>query len=115
MQRGMTALTPAAIEHLLDQARLELFADLRKASPDPGIVDVFCIKYDYHNAKVLLKAAAMGTDPAGLFIDAGRCPVRQLREDFEREDLDTALQCSGRPWPRPGACWPPAPTPGPPT
>ena len=82
------ALTPAAIEHLLDQARLELFADLRKASPDPGIVDVFCIKYDYHNAKVLLKAAAMGTDPAGLFIDAGRCPVRQLREDFEREDLD---------------------------
>ena len=30
----------------------------------------------------------MGTDPAGLFIDAGRYPARQLREDFEREDLD---------------------------
>ena len=54
-----SALTPAAIEHLLDQARLELFADLRKASPEPGIVDVFCIKCDYHNAKVLLKTLAL--------------------------------------------------------
>ena len=52
------SLTPASIEHTLDQARLELFAELRRSVPDPSIVDVFCIKYDYHNAKVLLKAVS---------------------------------------------------------
>ncbi len=82
-----SSLTPAGIESTLSKARLELFADLRNDSPDPGIVDVFCIKYDYHNAKVLLKAHAMGSDPAGLLIDAGRYPVKQLREAFDKEDL----------------------------
>ena len=72
------ALTPAAIEHLLDQARLELFADLRKASPDPGIVDVFCIKYDYHNAKVLLKAQA---------VELGRAPLRSEVDETLRGTL----------------------------
>lgn len=87
-----STLTPAGIESTLNKARLELFADLRNDSPDPGIVDVFCIKYDYHNAKVLLKSHAMGSDPAGLFIDAGRYPVKQLREDFDKEDLSRTSQ-----------------------
>ena len=40
------SLTPAAIEHTLDAARLSRFAELRRAAPDPAIVDVFCIKFD---------------------------------------------------------------------
>lgn len=71
------SLTPASIEHTLDQARLELFTELRRSVPDPSIVDVFCIKYDYHNAKVLLKAEATGQRPDGLFLDAGRYPARR--------------------------------------
>lgn len=80
-------LTPAGIERVLGQARLDVFQDLRKSAPDPALVDVFCIQYDYHNAKVLLKAQATGKDPEGLFIDAGRYPAAQLQEDFLKDDL----------------------------
>ena len=81
------SLTPAAIEHTLDAARLSLFAELRRAAPDPAIVDVFCIKYDYHNAKVLLKAEATGQSPDELLLDAGRYPAGRLREDYVQGDL----------------------------
>ena len=81
------SLTPASIEHTLDQARLELFAELRRSVPDPSIVDVFCIKYDYHNAKVLLKAEATGQRPDELFLDAGRYPAAALQEDYLKGDL----------------------------
>ena len=81
------SLTPASIEHTLDQARLELFTELRRSVPDPSIVDVFCIKYDYHNAKVLLKAEATGQRPDGLFLDAGRYPAAALQEDYLKGDL----------------------------
>lgn len=80
-------LTPAGIERVLDEARLDVMRDLRKAAPDPAIVDVFCIQYDYHNAKVLLKAQAMGREPDGLFIDAGRYPADQLRDGYLKDDL----------------------------
>lgn len=81
------SLTPASIEHTLDQARLELFAELRRSVPDPSIVDVFCIKYDYHNLKTLLKARATGADPEPLLVDAGRYDARVLREDFRKGEL----------------------------
>lgn len=81
------SLTPAAIEHTLDAARLALFAELRRAAPDPAIVDVFCIKYDYHNAKVLLKAEATGQSPDELLLDAGRYPAARLKEDYVQGDL----------------------------
>lgn len=81
------SLTPAAIEHTLDEARLSLFSELRRAAPDPAIVDVFCIKYDYHNAKVLLKAEATGQSPDGLLLDAGRYPAARLKEDYVQGDL----------------------------
>ena len=81
------SLTPAAIEHTLDAARLALFAELRRAAPDPAIVDVFCIKYDYHNAKVLLKAEATGQSPDELLLDAGRYPAVRLKEDYLQGDL----------------------------
>ena len=81
------SLTPAAIEPTLDAARLALFAELRRAAPDPAIVDVFCIKYDYHNAKVLVKAEATGQSPDALLLDAGRYPAARLKEDYVQGDL----------------------------
>ena len=56
------ALTPAGIEEGLNRARLALFDELRRDAPDPNLVDVFRVKYDYHNAKALLKAEAVGRD-----------------------------------------------------
>lgn len=80
--------SPATIEQALSHARLALFEDFRKSVPNPALVDVFCIKYDYHNAKTLLKAAAMDKDPSALLIDAGRYPAKALQENFDRDGLN---------------------------
>lgn len=87
-----TAVTPTAIEGALGKARLTIFEDLRKACPHPRLVDVFCIKYDYHNIKTLLKAEAMGAVPDSLLIDAGRYRVAALRDDYVKEDLRHASE-----------------------
>lgn len=86
----LTDLTPAAIDRVLGHSRNELFRQLRGLMPDPDILDVFCLRHDYHNAKVLIKAEAMGTDPAPLFIDAGRWPAVRLREGYAQSDLHNA-------------------------
>lgn len=80
-------LSPAGIDQVLDRVRRETMADLREACPDPALVDLFCIQYDYHNAKVLVKARAMGRDPEGLLIDAGRYPAGKLREAFDKGEV----------------------------
>ena len=35
----------------------------------PRYIDIFKLKYDYHNAKAILKAAAMGTSPDRMLMD----------------------------------------------
>ncbi len=59
--------------------REKMFADLYRFVPDKAVVDVFKVKYDYHNSKALLKAQAMGLNGTHLLLDAGRIPVEQLQ------------------------------------
>ncbi len=69
----------AALDSALSAERERTFADLAALSPNSQIVDVFRIKYDYHNAKTLLKAIATGTDGTHMLIDAGRVSADALR------------------------------------
>ena len=80
-------ITPSALDAVLSQAREEIYRDLSGAVPNPGLVDVFRIKYDYHNAKVLVKSRMVGADPARLLVQGGRCDPQCLREDFEKDEL----------------------------
>lgn len=84
----LTDITPTSIERTLSQARLELFAQLRKLAPDPALVDVFCIKYDYHNLKVLLKARALGLSSDTLLLNAGRYDTAALQEALSGGTLE---------------------------
>lgn len=45
------------------------------------------MKYDYHNAKVILKAQAVGADPERLLLAGGRYDPRELLEGWRREEL----------------------------
>ncbi len=62
----------------LTAEREKMFADLYRFVPDRAVVDVFKVKYDYHNIKALLKAQAMGISGKHLLLDAGRVGVEQL-------------------------------------
>jgi V/A-type H+-transporting ATPase subunit C len=67
-----------SVNAMLAKVRDRVFGDLGANVPDPRIIDVFKIKYDYHNAKALLKAEAMGTDPQRLLVDVGRYSAQAM-------------------------------------
>lgn len=74
------------IDAALSARRAEIFAELDRLCPDRGLVDAFRLKYDYHNAKAILKAEAMGLDCRRLLSSSGRVPPEQLLELYN-EDL----------------------------
>lgn len=85
---------PESLNAALSAAREESFADLADSVPDPRYIDVFKLKYDYHNVKVLLKAAAVGADPDPMLADMGRVSVQQLKDALsggEMADLPPML------------------------
>ena len=69
---------PEAIDADLAAVRLEALEDLGAGFPDPGCLDVFKLKYDYHNVKALLKAGAMNVGADAMLTDLGRVPVGTL-------------------------------------
>lgn len=77
----------AGLDMALAQARAEVFKDMQQGTPDPRLAEVFQIKYDYHNAKTILKAQAMGTDPERLLLAGGRYDPAQLWDGWKREAL----------------------------
>ena len=84
---GLEPLTSASLEQSLKKSREETFAELAELSPNGRIVDVFRMKYDYHNAKALVKCAATGEDPARLLMDAGRVAPDEFRDAIRKGEL----------------------------
>ena len=85
-EMGYEEVSPPTMTQLgavLSRARCATFALLRAISPIPELVDVFQVKYDYHNIKAILKAEARGVRADHLLMDAGRIP---------KEKLETALR-----------------------
>lgn len=83
----MSAMSAKEIEGYLSSRRDEVFAEMEKLAPDGGVVDVFRMKYDYHNAKVLVKAEAVGQDAARLLSRSGRFAPEKLTELYTEENL----------------------------
>jgi len=95
----LNAPDSAALERLLGKAREKLFEELAAAVPDGRLLDIFRLKYDYHNAKVLLKAKATGQESARLLVCGGRYAPEELEKgfqscgDFFRRAVERAGEC----------------------
>ncbi|MGI5972037.1 MAG: V-type ATPase subunit, partial [Oscillospiraceae bacterium] len=83
----MSEIGPTELDSRLASYRGGLFSELRRIVPDPSLVDVFLIRYDYHNAKVLIKAEAAKTDGYRLLSDSGRIPPSVLADAYTRDEL----------------------------
>ena len=83
----LPALTHAGLDELLSNARSALYRELKGAVPDKRLVDVFQMKYDYHNAKTLIKAAAVGAEADRLLMEGGRWSAGQIKEAWQRDNL----------------------------
>lgn len=84
------------IEAALTQRRNRILDELEQLTPDKAIVDVFRIKYDIHNAKVLLKSEAMGVDPAPLYSRSGRIAPEKLQEAYQEERWSALPEAFGK-------------------
>ncbi len=83
----MSAMSAKEIEAYLSAHRDEVFAELEKLAPDKAAVDVFKLKYDYHNAKAVIKAEAMGQDADRLLSRSGRVAPEKLTRCYFDEKL----------------------------
>lgn len=83
----MGQVTPGAIEETLSKAQADLYHDLSTAVGNRALLDVFRCRPDYHNAKVLVKAEALGVNQDALLMGGGRYDPQKLAEDYQREDL----------------------------
>jgi len=98
---GYEAFDPgsdASLNRTLLQRRVALFEDLCRRAPEGEIVDVFKLKYDYHNLKVLIKSR--GADASALLVDAGRVAAdtmaRHRRDDGNWDFLGAAMATAAK-------------------
>ena len=88
---GYSEFSPTSERELsaaLANEREKLFQDLYRFVPDKAVVDVFKVKYDYHNLKALLKARSMGTDAGRLLLDAGRVSAAVMQRAVKEGAYD---------------------------
>ena len=79
----MSCMNAKEIEAQLNRHRADIFYEIDRLAPDSDIADIFKMKYDYHNAKVILKAEAVGTKADDILSDAGRIPGKELKNLYE--------------------------------
>ena len=91
----MSGMTPEEIDSALSDFRTGIFRELEKNSFCTRLLDIFRIKYDYHNVKVLVKAMAANSEGDHLLSGSGRIPIPKLTEAFitgERRDIPEGMK-----------------------
>ena len=83
--RDLSGCTAAEVEAELAAHRAEIFSELARLSPDPEPIEVFRMKYDYHNAKIVIKSEAEGIDRSDLMSLSGRIAPGVLQKCFMEE------------------------------
>ena len=78
-------LNAAGIDAALSERRAAIFSELENLVPDKALVELFRLKYDYHNAKAVLKGEAMGVDPLRLMSGSGRIAPEKLKAAYDEE------------------------------
>ena len=81
----MSQMSAGEIEQALSRHRAAVFQELASLLADKRLVDVFRVKYDYHNAKVVLKAEAVGSDAKELLSTSGRVEPTVLLKAYQEE------------------------------
>lgn len=76
-----------AIEEVLQEALREVYDLAQHISPRPELTDLLQLKYDFHNAKVLLKSEIAQREPAYL-IPLGIVDIEKLKKAFKERIKD---------------------------
>ncbi len=91
----MSGMTAQEIDNALSEYRTDVFRELEKNRQCIPLLDIFRVKYDYHNIKVLVKAMAANAQGDHLLSSSGRIPAAKLTEAFitgERRELPDSMR-----------------------
>lgn len=61
----MSAMNASQLDAALNARKKAIYEEIGRMCPETSLVDVFRMKYDYHNAKVLVKDGALGAGADG--------------------------------------------------
>lgn len=81
---GYEEISPVSaqtLERALANEREKTYAMAAQMLP-ASFIDVFRVRYDYHNVKTLIKAEAMNENADGLIVEAGRVPKHKLLDIY---------------------------------
>ena len=81
----MSGLDSKLLDAVLSARKQAIFDEVYRMAPEKEIVDIFRLKYDYHNAKVVVKSAGAGVGGSHLFSDVGRVTGEQIAQAFEED------------------------------
>lgn len=77
----MSEMDTRGINEALGRHRASELAEVYDMCPDKRVVDVFRLKYEYHNAKVIVKSGGAGKED--LISESGRCTAAELLQAYE--------------------------------
>ena len=81
----LSQMSISQIENALSFRRAELFHELESLVPNREVLDLFRLKYDYHNAKVLIKSEAILHEAKNLLSGAGRVAPEVMTRCFHED------------------------------
>ena len=84
--------TPQTVDASFGRIRTAVYEDLAQILPQPALLDLFRLKYDYHNAKILVKNASRGQNVEAMLSSEGRLTIEEIRELFASETASGTLK-----------------------
>ena len=89
---GYADVLAVGLDKALSDRRAAVFSEVEALAPKDGVVSLFRMRYDYHNAKTIVKAEAVGIDPAPLLSGAGRADAQALKTAYETGESGSVPQ-----------------------
>jgi len=88
--------SPYDYEEMLTREMKRVREFIDEISPDPDMVGLFFLKYDFHNLKVMLKSMYSGSENDALALsDMGTVPIEVLKAGLEAEENKTLPRFMG--------------------
>lgn len=82
----LSELDRSGVDAALTERREAIFAELARLAPQSEVVDLFRVRYDYHNAKTIIKGEGAGVEAGHLISGAGRVERERLEQAFTEND-----------------------------
>ncbi|MCI1959612.1 MAG: V-type ATP synthase subunit C [Clostridia bacterium] len=79
---GENSINEKNYEEALSNRLSKAYSDVVELVPDENFMDVFLLKNDYHNLKVLVKSEISGKDGSAFLVDGGTVSLEAMREAF---------------------------------